>query len=298
VACARRNCRQVRADRTGAGSTPARCRMVHTVLAPILSLDPRRHSSPWMRRYPRSVLPGQPQHQLAELCRHGWPATLVRIGPAASDQVAMPAQQGFGLDRQPAPGWSGQQPYEPSQHRPVGPVDPRPGPLAAQHRDLVAQHQQLGVLCRRASGQQRKPAHHLAAEQIEQSQGHASIIVARWLGWRTCSSAPTTEFLAPTGVGAQDDERRCVLRSRTVTTRRDVDATLFHPAPHLRMCALYTFQLPGTHPGHATSARDAIRTSLPNVAGDERQHTSRGRKRFPRQPRRITHAADVACAVL
>jgi hypothetical protein len=32
-AWARRNCRQVRADRIGAGSTPARCRMAQTVLA-------------------------------------------------------------------------------------------------------------------------------------------------------------------------------------------------------------------------------------------------------------------------
>jgi hypothetical protein len=36
LACARRNCRQVRADRLGAGSTPARRRIVQTVLAPIL----------------------------------------------------------------------------------------------------------------------------------------------------------------------------------------------------------------------------------------------------------------------
>ena len=36
LAWARRNCRQVRADRLGAGSTPARCRMAQTVLAPIL----------------------------------------------------------------------------------------------------------------------------------------------------------------------------------------------------------------------------------------------------------------------
>jgi hypothetical protein len=50
LAWARRNCRHVMADRAGAGSTPARCRMVHTVLAPILSLYPRRHSSPGMRR--------------------------------------------------------------------------------------------------------------------------------------------------------------------------------------------------------------------------------------------------------
>jgi hypothetical protein len=48
LAWARRNCRQVRADRLGAGSVPARCRMAQTVLAPIL--EPSRPSSPWMRR--------------------------------------------------------------------------------------------------------------------------------------------------------------------------------------------------------------------------------------------------------
>jgi len=48
LAWARRNCREEIAERVGAGSTPARCRMGQTVLAPILK--PRRDSSPWMRR--------------------------------------------------------------------------------------------------------------------------------------------------------------------------------------------------------------------------------------------------------
>jgi hypothetical protein len=79
------------------------------------------------------------------------------------------------------------------------PVNPRPGHLAPQHRDLVAQHEQLCLLGRRTPRQQRKPPQHLAQHQIEQSQGHAPIIAARWLPRRTRSSAPTTEFLAPTG---------------------------------------------------------------------------------------------------
>jgi hypothetical protein len=45
--------------------------------------------------------------------------------------------------------------------------------------------------------QQCKPAHHLAEQQIQQTQGHASIIMARWLPWRTRSSAPTTEYWHP-----------------------------------------------------------------------------------------------------
>jgi hypothetical protein len=78
------------------------------------------------------------------------------------------------------------------------PVDPRPGHLTSQHRDLVAQHEQFGVLGRCTSREQCKPPHHLAEHQIEQSQGHAPFIAARGLLRRTRSSAPTTDFLAPT----------------------------------------------------------------------------------------------------
>jgi hypothetical protein len=56
-----------------------------------------------------------------------------------------------------------------SQHRAVGPVDPGSGYLAAEHRDLVPQHQQLRVLGRRAPRQQRKPSQQLAEDEIEQS---------------------------------------------------------------------------------------------------------------------------------
>jgi hypothetical protein len=198
AAWACRTCRHETAGRLGAGATPARCRIVHTVLAPTLPLYPRRHSSPWIRRYPRSGSPwpaaaparGPPSP------RPAGPAGAV--GPAASDQVPMPTQQRRRLDEQAPPGRTGQQPRQPSQHRPVGPVDPRPGHLASQHRHLVAQHEQLGVLCRRTPRQQHKPPQHLAEQQIEQSKSHVPIIAARQLRWRTRSSAATTDLLAPT----------------------------------------------------------------------------------------------------
>jgi hypothetical protein len=70
-----------------------------------------------------------------------------------------------------------------------------------QHRHLVAQHQQLGILGRRASPQQHKPPQCLAQQQLQQSEGHAPIIVAPWPLRRTRSSAPTTDLLAPTRYG-------------------------------------------------------------------------------------------------
>jgi hypothetical protein len=109
---------------------------------------------------PGRVLPGQPQHQSTDLGCRGRAATLVRVAPAASDQVLMPAQQRLGRTNNPRRGRSGQQPRESSKHGAVGPVYPRPAHLSPQHRDLVAQHQQLGVLGGRASRQQRKPPQH------------------------------------------------------------------------------------------------------------------------------------------
>jgi hypothetical protein len=47
-AWARRNCRQVTAERRGAGSIPAQLRMVHTLLAH--TRYPSRHNSPWILR--------------------------------------------------------------------------------------------------------------------------------------------------------------------------------------------------------------------------------------------------------
>jgi hypothetical protein len=68
-----------------------------------------------------------------------------------------------------------------------------------QHHDLVAEHQQLGVLRRRTPCQQRQPPHHLAEHQVEQSQDHGPIIVAPCILERTCSSTHPTDFRVPTG---------------------------------------------------------------------------------------------------
>ena len=113
----------------------------------------------------------------------------------------MPAQQRFGPDEQPVPARAGQQPGQASQQGSVGPVHPRAGHLAEQNGHLVAQHEQLGVLGGRARCQERKPPHHLAEHQVEQSYGPAAII-ARPGGFSTNSQlSATTDFLAPTGSG-------------------------------------------------------------------------------------------------
>ena len=53
---------------------------------------------------PGRVLPGHPQHQGPDRLRGGWAAWLSsRVGPAAGDEVGVPAQQGSrGHQPQPA----------------------------------------------------------------------------------------------------------------------------------------------------------------------------------------------------
>jgi hypothetical protein len=85
----------------------------------------------------------------------------------------MPAQQRLGPDERPVPAQASQQPHQSSQHGSVCPIHPRSGHLPPQYRDLVAQHEQLGVLGGRTPRQQGNPRHHLAEHQVDQSQDHA-----------------------------------------------------------------------------------------------------------------------------
>lgn len=72
----------------------------------------------------------------------------------------MPAQQRSGR-HQPEPAQPGrEQPGECGEHGAVSPVQLRPTSLAAQHRYLVPQHQDLDVLGRIFAAEQRKPTEH------------------------------------------------------------------------------------------------------------------------------------------
>jgi hypothetical protein len=65
---------------------------------------------------------------------------------ALGDQAAVPAQDGAGGDQPVHPKLCWQEPDQHGEDRAVGPVEPGPRTGAAQHGDLVPQHEQLGVL--------------------------------------------------------------------------------------------------------------------------------------------------------
>src|SRR5450755_5019029 len=103
---------------------------------------------------PAGVLTGQPEDQGPDVPAGSWPAGLAADGPggpAAADDVAMPAQDGVRADQQPQPVPAGFR-YHGEQGRdqgPVRPVQPRAALLPSlQYGELVAQDQDLcGLPC-------------------------------------------------------------------------------------------------------------------------------------------------------
>jgi hypothetical protein len=84
---------------------------------------------------PGRVLPGQPDHQVADLSVDRRPTPPVR------------------------PPLARQQPRQRGEHRTIRPRQPRRADLAAQHGYLMPQRHDLDVLRGVGSGQQRQPAH-------------------------------------------------------------------------------------------------------------------------------------------
>ena len=92
------------------------------------------------------ILGGEPPDQRGDLGADRRPSCPVRIGPLAGDQAAVPAQDGAGGDQPVRSQLSGQEPDQRGEDCAVGPVEPGPRMGAAQHSDLMPQHEQLGVL--------------------------------------------------------------------------------------------------------------------------------------------------------
>ena len=172
-ACADRNCRQVGPDRRGAGSSPGALQDLPDgrggdgmAEADQLALD--------ASVAPAGILAGHPQHQGPDRRWGGWSAwSSVRVGPAAGDELGVPAQQGSGRHQPQLAQRGGQQPAQRAEHGAVEPGQCWPGVGAAQHGDLVTQRQDLGVLGGVGAGEQRQPAQHANEHQVDESEGHS-----------------------------------------------------------------------------------------------------------------------------
>ena len=80
----------------------------------------------------------------------------------------MPAQNRVGCDQTIGPQWSRQQPHERGEHGPVRPLEPRSRVGAAQHGDLVAQHEELNIFSGGRTADQQDQPDHLQEDQVQQ----------------------------------------------------------------------------------------------------------------------------------
>ena len=85
----------------------------------------------------------------------------------------MPAQDRVRGDQAMATQRSGQPPDEGGEHGPVRPVQAWSWVGAAQHGDLVAQHEELDVLGGGRAAHQQDQSEHLPEDQVQQPQRHA-----------------------------------------------------------------------------------------------------------------------------
>ena len=84
----------------------------------------------------------------------------------------MPAQDRVRGDQAMATQRSGQPPDEGGEHGPVCPVQAWSWVGAAEHGDLVPQHEELDVLGGGRAAQQQDQSEHLPEDQIQQPQRH------------------------------------------------------------------------------------------------------------------------------
>jgi hypothetical protein len=109
----------------------------------------------------------------------------------------VPAQDGARDDQAVGAQPSGQAPDEGGEDRPIGPVHRWPRVGAAEHGDLVPQHEGLDVLGAGRAAYRRDQSEHLLEDQIQQPQRHGGDHVRPLEGHHRWSAAFAT-FWNPT----------------------------------------------------------------------------------------------------
>jgi hypothetical protein len=116
----------------------------------------------------------------------------VRVIPFACDQSPVPGQQRRRGHREHlAPPAPGDQPRQCRKPQPAGWLVADPADLTAQHRVLVAEDQELGILGHLTPGQHHQTGEHTAQEQVDAREDHSVMIPARKPGQaRSSNRAP------------------------------------------------------------------------------------------------------------
>ena len=217
-------------SRRGTGLMPAFLRICQTMAGATVMPSPA--SSPWIRRYPQDPFSRASRSVTDRTlrCVAGAPGA-ASSRPArlpAADDVPLPAQDRAGSDDQPhrRRALRRHRPRKERQPRPVRPRQTQASarPLAPGHSELMAQHENLGVLPPPLPPRQAQQRYATGDNQEDQPQPHKPKIIPRPGRRRGASRQRSAEhpawwhrFSAPTG-----SARRTVNGSRKVTSCRQV----------------------------------------------------------------------------
>ena len=118
---------------------------------------------------PVGVLSGQAEREGMETGGDPWSAGSGGLGcPAAGDESLVPAQDGCGRDEHPESSAGGEQSGQGGDQGSVGPADPRSRSAPMEHRELVAQDEDLDLLGGVGPGAQHHPAQKLGEHEVDQ----------------------------------------------------------------------------------------------------------------------------------
>ena len=131
---------------------------------------------------PRRIVRRDADHELADRGCRGRPSGTPPAGvvPFACDQSPVPGEQRRRGHREHlAPPLPGDQPGQCREPQPVRRLVADPADLAAQHRVLVPEHQELGILGHLTPGQHHQAAEQTAHEQVDDREDHSAMIPTR-----------------------------------------------------------------------------------------------------------------------
>jgi hypothetical protein len=118
---------------------------------------------------PSRVVDSQSHNQGGEHLGDRGPADAeVGIGPSPGNQEAMPAEQRLGPHALRRPARPVQEPTQRGKPDPIGRLEARPRPVAAQALKLVAQHQDLDLLGLAAPEHQHHDRQHAADGEVDE----------------------------------------------------------------------------------------------------------------------------------
>jgi len=174
-------------------------------------------SSPWIRRYPQMGFSRASRRIIATV-----PAG---VGPFPSDQVPVPAEQGFGLHEEPIPAPMVEQPTQPSKQSAIRGPQGRSDDLTAKHGDLVAEHDDLDGQVVPVPPAQAQQLEDPGEGEVEERHAMAQFRAAAPIGESPVQSTRMT-FSAPTGSrpdGYRPRENRKVVGGEVLTVRDQHD---------------------------------------------------------------------------